>query len=476
MSLGPFLYRVLGYEIRVRRPETRRLRIYLLQTLFRELAFAVRQKCPLDLTLRSMCEHKTLRFGRDCLYGGAVTLAVIIAAALALIGWPAVIFLCAIVPLVVAKMLSALPGEKAIRDVAFRLAEWIAEGRTLSDAMACMPRIFTPQQCKAVAIGEETGHLAESLEALADYCEMSGQIDQIRSALMYPITLLFVAGMMLGFVVTRIVPKLRDLFAQIGADLPEFSQRIFFAYGSPFHLTNPLIWLSLLLVILIVMFIVNRMLGGGARVAWRLFIAAALVSAWTWRPLVRESIEIRQFMLVVLAAILAILVIRHSTRGRAPLLPAAARVAVARAIGRILPFWKVHLSRFLFSLGVSLRAKIPVPEALEWAGETVRGGLRFEAPRFRALVEQGHSLSDALKSSPWFRGHVAAVLSLAEWNGSFPEDCIQLANELDVEVEGQMARLAALSEYVANVLLGIFLGLFVIACYLPLFYIPRLVQ
>jgi len=471
MSLGPFLYRVLGYKIGVRRPETRRLRIYLLQTLFRELAFAVRQKCPLDMTLRSMCEHKTLRLGRDYLYSGVAALAVIIAVALALIGWPAVIFLCAVVPLVVAEMLCALPGERPVHVVAFRLAEWIAEGRTLSDAMACMPRIFTPQQCKAVAIGEETGHLAETLETLADYCEMSGQIDQIRSALMYPITVLFVAGVILGFIVTKIIPKLLDVFRQLGADLPEFSQRVFFAYGSPFHLTDPRIWLALLLAVVIVMFIVNRLFGGGARRASWFFLVAVMISAWTWPPWAREH-----SLLLVIAAILGMFLIQYAIREGAPLLPTAARVAMARAIGRLLPFWKVHLSRFLFTLGVSLRARIPVPDALEWAGETVRGGLRFEAPRLRALVEKGRSLSDALKSSPWFRGHVAAVLSLAEWNGSFAEDCIQLAKELDVEVEGQMARLSALSEYVANVLLGIFVGLFVAACYLPLFYIPRLVQ
>ena len=496
MSFWTGLNRLLGYKIRIRRQPIPARGTRVPEVLFRELAFAVRHNCPLDLALTSISQDKTVRFGRWPLRATAVILAFVLLAAMVLIvalnylgterelliltlvlyfvlGLPLLAILAILAAAIgAATRLSAPPGEAWIRGVADRLASRIAQGKTLSEAMFSMPRVFGRHQCTAVTIGERTGHLADSLEALADYSDLSSRMWQIRAAAIYPLTMLFIAGALLAFINIRIMPRYVDVFAQLGADIPAFSQSVLFnPYGGPFHSWIPPVSLMLLFGMLIAMVVLDRLFRRGARPFYWLVLLAIPVCVWMWLPGVEEGT-----VLVVAAAFVAMIALSVLMQVRKPLLPMAVRLSVARAFGRIVPLWKVQLSRFLYSLGLLLRAKIPVPDALEWAGETARGSLRHEAPRLRDLVEKGQSLSDALKSSPWFRGHVGAVLSLAEWNGSFAEDCIQLAEQLHAEAEGQVARLGALMEYVAIVFLGILLGLFVIACYLPLFYIPQMVR
>jgi type II secretory pathway component PulF len=135
-----------------------------------------------------------------------------------------------------------------------------------------------------------------------------------------------------------------------------------------------------------------------------------------------------------------------------------------------------HASRFLFGLGLSLRAKVPAAEAVEMAGEATAGKLRYDAQRMRRAVEQGKGVCQALQVSPLFRGETGVLLSLAEWRGALPDECVALAEELRAAAERSATRMAAVTEYGCNVLIGIIIALFVIACYLPLFYIPNMIK
>jgi type IV pilus assembly protein PilC len=154
-------------------------------------------------------------------------------------------------------------------------------------------------------------------------------------------------------------------------------------------------------------------------------------------------------------------------------LPYLSQKAAAIVFGWFGPFRKVGLSRFLLSLGYSLRAKIPFPDALEIAGKAAGGRLRREAIRLRAVVEQGHSFADGIAPSRCFRGQVGAILSLSEWRGSLADDCVELAQRLRWEAQRASERLAALIEWPSIVLVGIILGAFVISIYLPIFGIPH---
>jgi general secretion pathway protein F len=72
-----------------------------------------------------------------------------------------------------------------------------------------------------IKLGEETGNLSESIEALANiYDKIYQNIKKIKKALRYPIfTLLAIAGAFL-FLVLVVVPKFKSIFSMLHSDLP----------------------------------------------------------------------------------------------------------------------------------------------------------------------------------------------------------------------------------------------------------------
>lgn len=483
-DIGELLFR---RRIRLRGPTTTGQRRASLELLLRELAFAVRHNCPLDLTLRSMSEEGTNRFGPTFLLIAVLVLLVAFSALGFVTGWAYMPKLVAAPVLVVVGVMMSVKvcvtaREQYLQYVAERLTDLIAEGRTLSQAMERMPRAFTRQQCKAVAIGEQTGRLAESLETLAEDLRLSQRFAFIASAIMYPATLLMVAVTILTFIRYRIVPKYVDIFHQIGMDLPVFSQRVLIGLRGSGGFLDPYFWLTLLVVVAIGGLVLVFYFEGRRKGLISFLIVIAFAAAVLLPPLRGEEFtgNIVADMIFYAGAVLAaagILVgMYHLLRGILAVFPPPVRRLITRPFRWLIPLRETQLARFLLSLGLSLRARIPASEALEWAGETVRGRLRRDARRMKAMVEQGRSLLEALQTSPLFHGQVGALLSLGEWHGTVADDCVELADELRAQAEGAVARLSALVEYLSNLLLGIIIGLFVVACYLPLFYIPMAVH
>jgi len=457
----------------------------LLALLFRELSLAVRHRFPLDLVLEGIADSR--RFRPGALYLHLVLFVALIAIVGAMIlagsvGWGITVLVLGVVGLLA---LVVRRHNDFVRYVAGQLRFFVVCGKTLSEAMLRVPLIFSRQERQTVAMGEKTGHLAEALDMLADYHSQAGRFNRLFAAILYPLAVFTFCLSIVSFIFVKIIPKYVDIFAQLGADLPVFSNWFLNAAVRHFYpFIVLLVFLFPLLLLMIVTLLVPFLIRGSAVLTGLFLLFSMLVFSCLfvpWALAIANPVPAYAGIMVPLAAGLAAslaaavvfyLLLRWIN---ATLVPLAQRAA-AWLLGWAAPMRKIQLARFLLSLGYSLRAKVPMPEALEMAGQITGARMRREAARLRTLVEQGHSLSDGLESSSLITGQVRAILSLSEWRGALADDCIEVAEQLRFEAIRASERLAAFIEWPSIVLVGVILGSFVIAAYWPLFCIPQLIK
>jgi type II secretory pathway component PulF len=134
-------------------------------------------------------------------------------------------------------------------EVSRELRQDVMEGRSLSDAMAKQPRIFSDLYVNMVRAGESSGALVEVLRRMADHFERFAQVQsKFTSALIYPA---FVAAVGLGimfFFMTYMLPKFLSIFEGMNVQLPMMTQILV----SISHLFAGYWWLMIAVVLAVV--------------------------------------------------------------------------------------------------------------------------------------------------------------------------------------------------------------------------------
>lgn len=133
-------------------------------------------------------------------------------------------------------------------DVSRELRQDVMEGRSLSDAMAKQPRIFSDLYINMVRAGESSGALVEVLRRMADHFERFAQVQsKFTSALVYPA---FVAAVGIGimfFFMSYMLPKFMTIFQGMNVELPFMTQVLI----SMSDIFSNYWWLMLLIIVAI---------------------------------------------------------------------------------------------------------------------------------------------------------------------------------------------------------------------------------
>jgi general secretion pathway protein F len=299
-----------------------------------------------------------------------------------------------------------------------RVKERIAEGASLSRALAAEPGIFGESYVSMVAAGEAGGALDAVLERLADFLEEQEQVrSKVTSAMAYPILMVLVGGGVMIFLLTVVIPKIVVIFEDSKAALP--------------LITIMLIKLSHFL-----------------RSWW--WIPAGVIIASV--PLYRKAMK------------------RDDLRLKRDTLLLKLPVA-----GGMLQ--RLILSRFARVLGLLLSSGVPIMRALDITSEvlvnrTYRAFLRTVMEE----VAQGGSLSASLKKSPLFPPMLVHLTSVGEKGGTLEAMLVKAGVAYEREFNARLIRLMALMEPMLVLAMGLAVGIVVLAVLLPIFEMNQLIK
>jgi type IV pilus assembly protein PilC len=287
----------------------------------------------------------------------------------------------------------------------------VESGASLADAMRKHPRTFDALFTNMIAAGEAGGILDTILKRLAVYIEKAVKLaGQVKSAMIYPIAVIVIAGGVVGVILWKVIPTFASLFAGLGADLP-----------LP---TRVVIWLSDALVRYFIFVFIGA---GAAGYAFRQYYAT---------PKGRRVVD--------------------------------ATVLKAPVLGNILR--KIAVARFCRTLATLLSSGVPILDGLDITARTAGNAIIEDAIQVtRKSIERGETISAPLKDTNVFPPMVTQMIGVGEATGALDTMLGKIADFYEEEVDTAVAGLLTLLEPIMIAVLGIIVGGIVIAMYMPIF-------
>ena len=299
-----------------------------------------------------------------------------------------------------------------IKKVLGKVADSVEEGSTFSEALAKEPRSFDRLYLNMVRAGEAAGAMETILGRLAAFMEKNAKIiGKIKSAMVYPMAVLIIAGGITIFLMVFIVPRFRDIFKDLtpGKGLPALTEWVINASNYMQH--NFLVIIGVIVGFIVVYNVLYRTKYG------------------------RLGID--------------------TVKYRMPL------------IGPIIS--KGSISRFARTLGTLMAAGVPVLTALNIVRDTSGNEVVARAvQQIHNAVKEGEGIAGPLSITNVFPQMVISMIEVGEETGRLPEMLDRIADTYDEEVDNAVGALTSMLEPLMIVFMGFIVGTIVIAMFLPL--------
>ncbi|RII29979.1 MAG: type II secretion system protein GspF [Geobacter sp.] len=305
-----------------------------------------------------------------------------------------------------------------LRQVLARVRDRIAEGASLSRALASEPKIFGESYVSMVSAGEAGGALDAVLERLADFLEEQDEVrGRVTSAMAYPILMMLVGSGVMLFLLTVVIPKIVVIFEDSKASLP-------------------------LITVILIKF--SHFLRGW----WWIPAGLAVASVPLYRnAMKRDSMRMKRDELLL-------------------------KIPLAGGM-----LQRLILSRFARVLGLLLSSGVPIIRALDITSEVVVNRVyRSFLHEVMEEVAQGGSLSGSLKKSALFPPLLVHLASVGEKGGTLETMLIKAGVAYEREFSTRLTRLMGLLEPLLVLGMGVAVGIVVMAVLLPIFELNQLVK
>lgn len=297
-----------------------------------------------------------------------------------------------------------------------KIARDIESGSTLSDALSKHPKVFDNLYVNMVRAGEIGGVLEAVLNKIAEFLEKrQAIIGKVRSAMMYPIVVVFLAACIVSFILIVIVPKFKDIYDQLGAELPLPTQMLVQAGNVLATQTH---WVILGIVgLFFLLKKINSTKGGKYRL---------------------DQIKLK-----------------------------------VPVFGQL--FRKSAIVRFAGTLSTLITSGVPILQALDICRETSGNEVVTRALNdVYDSVKDGETIHEPLSKCKVFPPLVVHMVAVGEETGAIDQMLSKVAEAYEREVDDTVNALTSILEPVLIVFLGVIVGAIVIALYLPLFNIPKI--
>ncbi len=294
----------------------------------------------------------------------------------------------------------------------------VEQGSSLSVAMAKFPKAFNDLYIAMVKSGETGGMLDDVLLRLADVLEREVHLRQkIKSAMTYPVAVVALVVLIMSAMLLFVVPQFKNIYTQLGGTLPLPTR-------------------------------VLLMASDAVKKYWYIIIIMTFVFVFLFRRY------------------------KKTESGRATLDALKLKVPIFGSL-----FQKTALSRFSSTAGMLLRSGVPILQALDIVADTVNNKVMSRAVvDVQASVREGESIAKPLSRHAVFPPMVVQMLAVGEETGQVDTMLDKVAKFYDQEVEASVDALTSLIEPLLIAIIGGAVGAAVIALYMPMFNIIKLIQ
>jgi type IV pilus assembly protein PilC len=310
------------------------------------------------------------------------------------------------------EILAGQQENKTFQKVLTATRSQVEGGATLSASMRSSPKVFDALYVNMVEAGETGGILDTILQRLSGYIEKNVKLQRaVKSALVYPVGVLTVAGAVITLLLWKVVPIFATLFAGLGVTLPLPTK---------------------------IVIVLSNLIGSVFGLIAVVFLAAFIfgLKLWYGTPQGRFVLDTIILKLPVLGILMR----------------------------------KIAVARFTRTLGTLISSGVPILDGLDITAKTAGNAVVERALNsVRKALEEGKSLTEPLKESQVFPGMVTQMIAVGEQTGAMDAMLSKIADFYEEEVDAAVKDLLTALEPVMIVFLGLVVGGVVISMYLPLF-------
>ncbi len=294
-------------------------------------------------------------------------------------------------------------------------------GATLSDALRKHPKVFDDLYVNMIHAGEVGGLLDTVLTRLAKHIEKAMKLKgQIKSAMVYPISILGVAIIVITVLMVWVIPIFEKMFKEMS--------------GGKMGLPGPT-----QLVIDMSNFIQSSII----------FIVAGMIGA---------GYGVKKYY--------------GTPKGRLAIDKLLLKLPIFGDLIR-----KASVAKFTRTLGTLITSGVPLLEGLSICAKTSGNKVIEEAlVGARSSISGGKTISEPLAKSGVFPPMVTHMIAVGESTGALDAMLGKIADFYEDEVDQAVAALTSLLEPLMMVFLGSIVGFIVIAMYLPIFQMASAIQ
>ncbi len=119
------------------------------------------------------------------------------------------------------EMLQEQASNRLLKKILREVTSEVRGGNQLSTALGKYPKIFHSDYCQLLSVGEQGGNLEALLRQVADYMEKeAATVKETKSALMMPGITMAIAVVVIGLMITYVLPSFAGMYESLGAKLP----------------------------------------------------------------------------------------------------------------------------------------------------------------------------------------------------------------------------------------------------------------
>jgi general secretion pathway protein F len=301
-------------------------------------------------------------------------------------------------------------GKARVERIVLAVRARVVEGHSLAGSLAEFPRAFPEMYRATVAAGEQSGHLEQVLDQLAEYLETRHDTGRsVAQAMVYPAFIMVFSSLVIAMLMMYVVPRMVEVFVNQGRELPALT-RFMIALSDFFR-------------------------------------------DWMW--------------LVVSITIVAAVLFTRAMRDPAFRLRVHRKLVEVPVIGAV--FRAADSARLASTLGILGRAGVPLVEALAISAQVVVNlAIREAVTHSASRVREGGSLSRALEKSGYFPPMMVQMIASGEASGELDQMLTRAADYQERDLNGTVTTAVGLLGPLMLLVMAGFVVLVVLSVILPM--------